>query len=98
MVSGFLYRILDIDEDEVLMNQYVNDDKTKSVVFIAANGTRFYKKRIPLRFDGLGKDKCYTFEFDGEIIVKSGAYLMEVGISAHIRGVNYNRILILEEK
>lgn len=95
---GNLYRILDIDEDEVLMNQYVNDDKTKSVIFIAANGTRFYKKRIPLRFDGLDKDKCYTFEFDGEIIVKSGAYLMEVGISAHIRGVNYNRILILEEK
>ena len=41
---GNLYRIMDIDEDEILFNQYINDDKTKSVAFIAANGTRFYKK------------------------------------------------------
>lgn len=95
---GDLYRLLDIDEDEVLMNQYVNDDKTRSVVFIAANGTRLNKKRIPLRFDGLDPNKRYTLSFNGENIEKSGAYLMEVGIPTHIHGNDYNRIIIINEK
>ena len=95
---GDLYRLLDIDEDEVLMNQYVNDDKTRSVVFIAANGTRLNKKRIPLRFDGLDPNKRYTLSFNGEEIEKSGAYLMEVGIPTHVHGNDYNRIIIINEK
>ena len=95
---GDLYRLLDIDEDEVLMNQYVNADKTKSVVFIAANGTRFFKKRISLRFDGLDPNKRYTFKFFNDEFEKSGSYLMEVGIPAHIRGKDYNTIIVLEEK
>ena len=95
---GDLYRLLDIDEDEVLMNQYVNDDKTRSVVFIAANGTRLNKKRIPLCFDGLDPNKRYTLSFNGEEIEKSGAYLMEVGIPTHVHGNDYNRIIIIEEK
>ncbi len=95
---GNLYRLLDSDKDDVLMNQYVNDEKTESVVFIAAKGTRFHKKRIPLKFAGLDENKRYIFEFDGKNYEKSGVYLKEVGIPAHIRGVDYNKIILIREK
>ena len=89
---------MDFDEDEVLMNQYVNKDKTESVVFIAAKGTRFHKKRILLKFAGLDENKKYTFELNGMLYEKSGAYLNEIGIPAHIRGADYNKILQIKEK
>ncbi len=95
---GDLYRILDIDKDDVLMNNYVSPDKSKSVVFIASDGTKHFKKRMPLRFEGLDKTKRYTFSFDGKTYEKSGAYLSEVGIQAYIRGAYYNRIIIIDEK
>lgn len=94
---GNLYRLMDIDKDEILFNQYVNDEKTKSVAFIAANGTRFYKKSVPMRFDELDDAKRYTLTMDSETYEKSGAYLMNVGIDAEVRGVDYNRIIIIEE-
>lgn len=94
---GNIYRIMDIDKDEILFNQYVNDEKTKSVAFIAANGTRFYKKSVPMLFDGLDKSKRYTFTIDNETYEKSGAYLMNVGIDLEVRGVDYNRIIIIKE-
>lgn len=94
---GNLYRNMDIDKDEILFNQYVNDEKTKSVAFIAANGTRFYKKNVPMLFDGLDSSKRYTFTFDNKTYEKSGAYLMNVGIELQVRGVDYNRIIIINE-
>lgn len=94
---GNLYRLMDIDKDEILFNQYVNDEKTKSVAFIAANGTRFYKKSVPMRFDELDDAKRYTLTMNSETYEKSGAYLMNVGIDAEVRGVDYNRIIIIEE-
>lgn len=94
---GNLYRNMDIDEDEISFNQYVNDKKTKSVAFIAANGTRFYKKSVPFYFDGLESDKLYMLEIDGTVFKKSGAYLMNVGIELEVRGADYNRIIMIEE-
>lgn len=94
---GNLYRLMDIDEDEVLFNQYVNEDKTESVAFIAANGTRFYKKSIPMRFDGLDENKRYTLTLNDKTYNKSGAYLMNIGIDLEIRGVDYNKIILIKE-
>lgn len=94
---GDLYRILDIEKDEVLLNHYVNADKTKSVAFLLANGTRFYKKRIPICFDGLDDNKRYTLTVQNQTYEKSGAYLKNVGIPLHIRGVDYNEIIRIEE-
>lgn len=94
---GDLYRILDIEKDEVLLNSYVNEDKSKSVAFLLANGTRFYKKRMPICFDGLDENKRYRLTIQNNTYEKSGAYLMNVGIPLHIRGVDYNEIIILEE-
>lgn len=94
---GNLYRLMDIDEDEVLFNQYVNEDKTESVAFIAANGTRFYKKSVPMRFDGLDENKRYTLTLNDKTYNKSGAYLMNIGIDLEIRGADYNRIILIKE-
>lgn len=92
---GDLYRLADADEDEFLCTQYVNENKTESVVFLAARGTRFYKKRVILRLAGLDPVRRYRLEFDGKMIEKSGAYLMEAGLAAHIRGADYNTVLRL---
>lgn len=94
---GKLYRNMDIDKDEILFNQYVNDKKTKSVAFIAANGTRFYKKSIPMLFDGLDYHKRYAITVDGCTYEKSGAYLMNAGIDLTVRGAYYNRIIMINE-
>ncbi|MGN1203117.1 MAG: alpha-galactosidase [Eubacterium sp.] len=94
---GDLYRILDIEKDEVSLNQYVNNDKSKSAAFLVANGTRFYKKRIPVCFDGLDSSKRYKLTVQNKEYEKSGAYLMNVGIPLYIRGVDYNEIIIIEE-
>lgn len=93
---GDLYRILDIEQDEVLCNEYVSADKNESVVFIAANGTRFYKKKFNLRFAGLDEHKTYAFELENVKYKKGGAYLMNVGIPIYVRGVDYNRAIVLK--
>lgn len=93
---GDLYRILDIERDEVLCNEYVSTDKTESVLFLAANGTRFYKKKFNLRFAGLDEAKTYRFTLDGTAYQKGGAYLMHVGIPIYVRGVDYNRAIVLK--
>lgn len=94
---GKLYRNMDIDKDEILFNQYVNEERTESVAFIAANGTRFYKKSVPMRFNGLDEHKRYTLSIDGKTYEKSGAYLMYVGIDLEIRGADYNRIILINQ-
>lgn len=94
---GDLYRILDAEEDEVLLNQYVSVDKTKSVAFLASRGTRFYKKRMPLTFDGLDENKCYEVKIKDKTYVKSGAFLMNVGIPSRIRGADYCEIIFIDE-
>ena len=94
---GDLYRILDIEKDEVLLNLYADEDKSRAVAFLLANGTRFYKKRIPICFEGLDEDKRYKLTLQGNTYEKSGAYLKNKGISLHIRGVDYNEIIVIEE-
>lgn len=92
---GDLYRILDIENDEISFNQYVSSDKKESVGFLIANATRFYKKRVPLTFDGLDENKRYRLTIQKKTYEKSGAYLMHVGIPIHIRGVDYNEIILI---
>lgn len=94
---GDLYRLLDFEKDEVSLNQYVNADKSKSVAFLIAKGTRFYKKRMPVYFGGLDENKRYKLTIQDNTYEKSGAYLMNVGIPLHIRGVDYNEVIIIEE-
>lgn len=92
---GDLYRILDADRDEVLCNQYVSRDKMQAVLFLGARGTRFFKKKMNLRFAGLAPDRAYAFTLDGVAYKKGGAFLMEVGLPVYVRGADYNQIVRL---
>lgn len=92
---GDLYRILDADRDEVLCNQYVSRDKMQAVLFLSARGTRFFKKKMNLRFAGLAPDRAYAFTLDGVAYKKGGAFLMEVGLPVYERGADYNQIVRL---
>lgn len=92
---GDLYRILDADRDEVLCNQYVSRDKMQAVLFLSARGTRFFKKKMNLRFAGLAPDRVYAFTLDGVAYKKGGAFLMEVGLPIYVRGADYNQIVRL---
>lgn len=92
---GDLYRILDADRDEVLCSQYVSRDKMQAVLFLSARGTRFFKKKMNLRFAGLAPDRAYAFTLDGVAYKKGGAFLMEVGLPVYVRGADYNQIVRL---
>lgn len=92
---GDLYRILDADRDQVLCNQYVSRDKMQAVLFLSARGTRFFKKKMNLRFAGLAPDRAYAFTLDGVAYKKGGAFLMEVGLPVCVRGADYNQIVRL---
>ena len=94
---GDLYRLLDIDEDEVLANLYMTEDKTEGVLFLAANGTRFFKKHFPLYFDGLDENKIYEMKIGNMKIKKSGAYLMNVGVDIEARCKDWNHIVKIKE-
>ncbi len=94
---GDLYRLLDVDESEIYANQYVSENKSDSILFIASKGTRFYKKHFMLRLDGLAESRRYTLALGDAVYEKSGAYLMNVGIDIEVRGVDYNKIIIIKE-
>lgn len=94
---GDLYRLLNIDKDEISADIYVNEDKSKAVLFIASVNTRCFKKSVPLFIDGLDDGKIYSFEFNNQKIIKSGAYLKNVGIPLEAREQFFNRIIIIDE-
>jgi alpha-galactosidase len=94
---GDLYRLLNLDEDEISADIYVNENKTKAVLFIASVNTRCYKKSVPLLLKGLDEKKKYTFKINGSDVVKSGAYLANVGINIEIRDQYHNEIIIINE-
>lgn len=95
---GDLYRILDPDRDEILFNLYVSEDKTEAVGFLSSVVTRFMKKQIPLKLQGLDDDKIYSFKIGSAKYEKSGAFLKNVGVPVTVRGMGYNKIIKIKSK
>lgn len=95
---GDLYRILDPDRDEILFNHYVSEDKKESVAFISSVVTKYMKKQIFMKLEGLDDNTVYIFEIDKNKYEKSGAYLKNVGIPLTIRGMGYNKIIKIKAK
>ncbi len=94
---GDLYRLLDIDEDEISAEMYVDGNKKNAVLFIAAVNTRCMKKTVPLYFNGLDEKAVYEFEYEGKKYKKSGAFLKNVGIPVEIRKQYYNKIIEIKK-
>ncbi len=94
---GDLYRLSSEEENGILCNEYLSRDKKEGVVFIAAKGTRFYKRQNELRLAGLDANGRYRLTVDGVEMIKGGAYLMNIGISMYIRGADYNKVILIED-
>lgn len=94
---GDMYRIADPNDGEVLINQFVSRDKSESVVFIAAEGTRYFKKRFPMVLRGLDPQSRYYLKIGSAEYVKSGAYFMNSGIDIEVRGAYYNRTVTVKK-
>ena len=94
---GDLYRLLDIDEDEISADLYINREKTEGVIFIAAVNTRCMKEKIMLKIYGLDDEKTYALDFGNTHYEYSGAYFKNAGIPLDIKKQYYNTILKIKE-
>jgi len=74
---GNLYRLRNYHTDGMYANQYVSEDKSRSVVFICSAATSFFNRQFKtLRLKGLDENAKYRVKTSDGEIVKSGAYLM----------------------
>lgn len=71
--------------------------KQKVFALLRQTEQDFFKKKVPLFFNGLAENKRYAFDFCNMHYEKGGAYLMNHGIDIEVRGVDYNKIIVLEE-
>ncbi len=90
---GDLYRLLDIDKDEISAELYIDKEKSNSVLFIASVNTRCIKKAVPLYIDGLDDNRIYELTFEDKHYKKSGSFFKYVGIPIEIRKQYYNNII-----
>ncbi|MBR2279230.1 MAG: GH36 C-terminal domain-containing protein, partial [Eubacterium sp.] len=76
---GKLYRLKNYRSDGMYANQYVNDDKSESVLFICSTATSFFNRQFKtIKLKGLDPDATYKVDTpDGEKI-RTGSYLMNV--------------------
>ena len=76
---GKLYRLKNYRADGMYANQYVNEDKSQSVVFICSEATSFFNRQFKsFCLKGLDEKAIYTVTTPEGTIRKSGAYLMNV--------------------
>lgn len=93
---GDRFRLMDLDRDELSAVQYVSEDKSESVVFTATPGTRFMHNYFNIFLKGLEKDKKYILDFGDKKVIKTGAYLMNVGVEKKYSGKFVSEIWILK--
>lgn len=94
---GSKYRLMNLEDDELNVNQYVSKDLTKSVVFSATPSTRFIHKYFTIKLMGLKEDEIYKVTFDNDSVVFSGSYLMNQGIDREIDGQYISEIWEIEK-
>lgn len=74
---GDFYRLKTYNDNGFYATQYVNDDKSESVVFINSDANSFFNKQFrTISLKGLDDNKKYRVVFDDKEIIKSGACLM----------------------
>ncbi|NDV58043.1 alpha-galactosidase [Bacteroides sp. 519] len=92
ILDGDLYRLVSPYEGNHTSSMYVSKDKNKAVLFAFDIHPRYAEKLLPIRLQGLDKDKSYhvkeinlmpgaSSSLNGNDQVYSGEYLMNVGIN-----------------
>ena len=106
---GDMYRLQDPYENPIASIQYVNQEKTSSVVFSFLVSQRFqtFYSNEPILFKGLDPKKTYEIEevnlFDGNIteidqeVIYSGEYLMKFGFNPIVSDKRKSVVLKINE-
>jgi alpha-galactosidase len=93
--TGKVYRLLSLHKSYLHAVQYVSEQQ--SVTFIFLLHEMYGKMMHEVKFKGLDADALYRFELDGCILIKSGAYLMGVGLSLKLTGDYASKMLVFEK-
>ncbi|MDY3919001.1 MAG: alpha-galactosidase [Candidatus Limivivens sp.] len=92
---GRVYRLKSLSRDEIHAVQYVKENR--SVVFVFLDHERYGNRHHHLLLRGLKEEKRYRLEYNGKEEVKTGDYLMQMGLFVELKG-DYDSILLqLEE-
>ncbi|MCD7872738.1 MAG: alpha-galactosidase, partial [Clostridiales bacterium] len=95
---GKLYRIMDFSKDKIYFKGYVSSDKSQAVFFADTNANSFFGDRfVNLKFKGLDEEARYSVKTDRRKFIKSGAYLMSVGIDTDYTKPLDSEIFILNK-
>ena len=93
---GRFYRLANYEQDKFYATQYVDDEQ--SVVFLCKGPYLFYNDNfIHFHLAGLDENAKYEFKLDDKKIVRSGSYLMNVGLDFEIWRPLQSRIIVLKK-
>ncbi len=93
---GFFYRLANFQKDKIYATEYVLGNQ--AVVFLCKKVNTFFNdKFLRLRLEGLDKNSQYKFTFRDREFIKSGAYLMNVGLEFEMGSTLESEIIILEK-
>ena len=104
ILDGQQYRLVSPYEGNHMSVMYVNQDKSKAILFTYDINPRFAEKLLPVKLQGLDSFKRYKIKeinlmpnvssdliFDNQIY--SGDYLMKVGIDAFTTNRAFSRVI-----
>ncbi len=89
--DGRFYRLKPISTNEYHAFGYVKGHEALAFVFLPQSKLGHTPARLKMR--GLDANKTYTYELDNEVLTKTGAYLMQHGITLRLTG-DYDSVLI----
>ena len=93
---GDLYRLSSLKNAPLQAVQYVLDGQ--SALFLFLDHERFGKTWHSVKLRGLKENALYEYELEGKILRKTGAYLMQFGLSLHMKGDYDSHLIIFTEK
>lgn len=93
---GELYRLSSLKTASLQAVQYVLDGQ--SALFLFLDHERFGKTWHSVKLRGLKENALYEYELEGKILRKTGAYLMQFGLSLHMKGDYDSHLIIFTEK
>jgi alpha-galactosidase len=95
---GDLYRLKTFENDGFYSTQYVNKDKSESVLFINTNANGFFNKGFKtIALKGLDEDKIYCLTDGENEVIKSGTYFMHKTYDLRMNGPFDSKIIRIKQ-
>lgn len=90
---GKLYRLASLKNEPIQAVQYVTEQE--SAVFVFLDHERYGDSEYCIALQGLQEEQIYTYEIDGEMYKKSGAFLMQYGLKLCLCGDYDSKLIVL---